>query len=183
MTAPKTRHPRLVRRMAMPVLPDILGPNLRVVFCGSAAGAASAARGAYYAGPGNRFWRILAETGLTPRRLEPAEFPAMLAWGIGLTDIVKTASGADADLPRAAYDVDGLVARIRACRPRLVAFNGKNAAAAFYRRPNAALGYGRAERVEGFPPVWVLPSTSGAASGAWNAACWHALAAAAAALD
>ena len=169
--------------MAMPVLPDVLGPDLRVVFCGSAAGAVSAARGAYNAGPGNRFWRILAETGLTPRRLAPAEFPAVLAWGIGLTDIVKTASGSDADLPRAAYDVDGLIARIRACRPRLVAFNGKNAAAAFYRRPSAALGYGPGEQVAGFPPVWVLPSTSGAAFGVWNAACWYALARAVADLD
>jgi len=167
----------------MPVLPDVLRPGLRVVFCGSAAGAVSAARCEYYAGPGNRFWRILAETGLTPHRLEPAEFRAVLAFGIGLTDIVKTASGADADLPRAAYDVAGLAERIRACRPRMVAFNGKNAAAAFYRRPSAGLGYGRAEPVDGFPPVWVLPSTSGAASGAWNAAYWHALAREAAALD
>jgi double-stranded uracil-DNA glycosylase len=34
------------------VLPDVLGPGLRVVFCGTAAGAVSAVRGAYYAGPG-----------------------------------------------------------------------------------------------------------------------------------
>ena len=55
-------------------MPDVLRPGLRLVICGSAAGAVSAARGAYYAGPGNKFWRILAEVGLTPRRLEPSEF-------------------------------------------------------------------------------------------------------------
>lgn len=180
------RNSRLVGSSAVhdtPILPDVLCPGLRVVFCGTAAGAVSAARGAYYAGPGNRFWRILAETGLTPRRLQPAEFRALPAFGIGLTDIVKTAFGADADLPRAAYDVGAFVARIRACRPRLVAFNGKNAAAAFYCRPSAGLNYGRAKSVDDFPPVWVLPSTSGAASGAWSAACWHELALEAAALD
>jgi len=56
------------------VLPDVLRPGLRLVICGSAASAVSAARGAYYAGPGNKFWRILAETGLTPHQLEPARF-------------------------------------------------------------------------------------------------------------
>lgn len=40
---------------APPVLPDLLRPGLRVVFCGTAAGAASALSGAYYAGRGNRF--------------------------------------------------------------------------------------------------------------------------------
>ncbi len=51
------------------VLLDLLRPGLRVVFCGTAAGAVSAAKGAYYAGPGNRFWPMLAKTGLTPRQL------------------------------------------------------------------------------------------------------------------
>ena len=50
----------------MSVLPDVLVPGLAVVFCGSAVGAASARRRAYYAGPGNAFWRTLSEVGLTP---------------------------------------------------------------------------------------------------------------------
>lgn len=37
------------------ILPDRLGPGLRVVFCGTAAGAVSARKGHYYAGPGNLF--------------------------------------------------------------------------------------------------------------------------------
>ncbi|NIR58662.1 MAG: mismatch-specific DNA-glycosylase, partial [Gammaproteobacteria bacterium] len=35
----------------MAVLPDVLAENLDIVFCGSAAGRVSAARGAYYAHP------------------------------------------------------------------------------------------------------------------------------------
>src|SRR3546814_13773735 len=50
-----------------PVLPDVLAPGLRLVFCGSAAGRKSAELGAYYAGPGNKFWPTLYEIGLTPR--------------------------------------------------------------------------------------------------------------------
>ncbi len=160
--------------MAPPhVLPDLLRPGLRVVICGSAAGAVSAARGAYYAGPGNKFWQMLAEVGLTPRRLDPAEFREVLNFGIGLTDLVKTHSGSDAVLPRAADDVAGLIARIRSARPRLVAFNGKRAAAAFYSRSGRDVGYGPGPPIADFPPIWVLPSTSGAACGSWSDAPWR----------
>jgi TDG/mug DNA glycosylase family protein len=155
------------------VLPDVLRPGLRVVFCGSAAGAVSAARGAYYAGPGNKFWRILAEVGLTPRRLDPGEFREVLNFGIGLTDLVKTHSGSDAVLPRESNDVAGLIARIRSVRPRLVGFNGKRAAAAFYGRTGRDVGYGPGPPLADFPPIWVLPSTSGAACGSWSDAPWR----------
>ena len=93
------------------VLPDLLVPGLRLVICGSAAGAVSAARGAYYAGPGNKFWRVLAEIGLTPHLMEPHEFRALVNFGIGLTDLVKTASGSDASLPRAANALPGSAPR------------------------------------------------------------------------
>jgi double-stranded uracil-DNA glycosylase len=158
------------------ILPDVLCPGLRLVICGSAAGAVSAVRGAYYANPTNRFWRILAETGLTPRRLEPVEFRAVLGFGIGLTDIAKTASGSDASLPRNADDVSGFVERIRLARPRMVAFNGKRAASVFYGVPSAMLTYGPGAPRGDFPPVWILPSTSGAAARAWSHEPWHALA-------
>jgi double-stranded uracil-DNA glycosylase len=158
------------------VLPDMLRPGLRLVICGSAAGAVSATHGAYYAGPGNRFWRTLFEVGLTPRRLEPHEFRDLPGFGIGLTDLVKTASGRDADLPREANDIAGLMARIRLASPARLAFNGKRAAAVFYGRPTRAVSYGPGPSVPDFPPVWVLPSTSGAAVGAWSIEPWRQLA-------
>jgi TDG/mug DNA glycosylase family protein len=163
------------------VLPDVLRPGLRLVICGSAAGAVSAARGAYYAGPGNKFWRILAETGLTARQLVPAEFRALPGFGIGLTDMCKTASGSDAELPRDADDVAGFITRIRRVQPGTVAFNGKRAAAVFYNVSSAGLIYGPGALCGDFPPVWILPSTSGAASRAWTSEPWHALARAVAA--
>ena len=158
------------------VLPDVLRPGLRLVICGSAAGTVSAARGAYYAGPGNRFWRTLFEVGLTPRRLEPHEFHELPAFGIGLTDLVKTVAGRDAGLPPQANDVAGLMAKIRLVAPSHVAFNGKRAAAAFYGRPTRDVAYGLGPAVAGFPPIWVLPSTSGAAIGVWTIEPWRQLA-------
>jgi TDG/mug DNA glycosylase family protein len=158
------------------VLPDLLAPGLRIVFCGTAASAASAARGAYYAGRGNRFWPILAETGLTPRLLAPEEFPLLPSFGIGLTDLAKHASGADADLATGSFDRDGLIGRIRAVDPGTLAFNGKRAAAEFYGLPTARIAYGEAPPVAGMPPIFVLPSTSRAANGNWDAGIWHAFA-------
>jgi TDG/mug DNA glycosylase family protein len=159
------------------ILADMLRPGLRVVFCGTAAGAVSAAKGAYYAGPGNRFWTILAKTGLTPRQLRPEEFAQVLDFGIGLTDVAKTVSGADADLPADAFDRIGLIARMREVLPAYLAFNGKKAAATALGRPTRLLRYGPVLDVPNLPPVVVLPSTSGAASGFWDPAPWIALAA------
>lgn len=160
------------------ILPDVLRPGLRVVFCGTAAGTASARAGAYYAGPGNRFWPILHETRLTPRLLAPSEFRLLPGFGIGLTDVCKTASGADRDIAPAAFDPARLQAVLDEIRPGLVAFTSKTAARrALGLSGSAPLGYGPAAAPLGRTPVWVLPSTSGAARGHWDAGPWHALAA------
>lgn len=73
----------------MSVLRDVLVSDLRIVFCGTAAGFASAKQRAYYAGPGNAFWRTLFEVGLTPRLLEPAQYHIVPQYGLGLTDLAN----------------------------------------------------------------------------------------------
>jgi TDG/mug DNA glycosylase family protein len=161
------------------ILPDVIVPGLRGVFCGSAAGTASARAGAYYAGPGNRFWSILHETGLTPRRLAPADFPLLPEWGIGLTDVCKTAHGMDREIPAAAFDPARLRAVLDEVRPHAIAFNGKKAArVAFGLRAGEPIDLGPARHPLGATPAWVLPSTSGANARYWDPAPWYALAAA-----
>lgn len=155
------------------VLPDLLRPGLRLVFCGTAAGTASARAGAYYAGPGNSFWPTLAYVGLTPRELVPAEFELLPEYGIGLTDLCKVRHGSDAEVGTAEFDVDGLHARIAAAEPERLAFNGKNAARAALERQVA---YGCQDEPFGGAEVWVLPSTSGAARGHWDVEPWEELA-------
>lgn len=71
------------RLMILPVLPDILRPGLRLIVCGTAAGRAWAARKAYYAGRGNRFWEVIHRVGLTPELLSPEDCPTLLQYGIG----------------------------------------------------------------------------------------------------
>lgn len=155
------------------VLPDVLLPGLRVVFCGTAAGTASARAGAYYAGRGNAFWATLHATGLTPVRLSPGEFERLPTFGIGLTDICKVLHGSDQEVGTGEFDVAGLEARIAAVEPANLAFNGKNAARGALGR---SVDYGpQPERIGG-AAVWVLPSTSGAARRYWDVGPWRELA-------
>ena len=154
-------------------LPDLLRPGLQVVFCGTAAGTASARARAYYAGPGNAFWRTLYATGLTPRQLAPSEYERLLGYAIGLTDLCKVRYGSDAEVGTAEFDVDGLRERIAAVEPAFVAFNGKNAAQGALERQ---VGLGpQPERIGG-ATVWVLPSTSATARRYWDIDPWQELA-------
>lgn len=156
------------------LLDDVLTPGLRVVFCGTALGEASARAKAYYAGPGNAFWATLHETGLTPRRLRPDEYRRLPEFGIGLTDICKVRSGSDEAVGTDAFDAGRLVAQLERARPVWLAFNGKNAARGALGRP---IDYGvQRDRLAG-ARVFVLPSTSGAARRYWDVGRWQELAA------
>jgi double-stranded uracil-DNA glycosylase len=154
------------------VLPDLLPPGLRVVFCGTAAGSASARAKAYYAGPGNAFWRALHETGMTPVQLDPTEFPRLPEFGIGLTDICKVLHGSDLEVGTAEFDVAGLAARVTKAEPAHLAFNGKNAARGALERD---VEYGPQPEQIGGATIWVLPSTSGAARRFWTIEPWQDL--------
>lgn len=155
------------------VLPDVLQSGLTLVFCGTAAGNRSAAEGAYYAHPGNLFWRALYQSGLTPRLLAPAEFPQLPHYGIGLTDLAKHHIGNDNQLPRDAFNAPALVAKIEHYAPRLLAFTSKNGARTAL---GHAVDYGLQTDTIGSTKVVVLPSPSGQARGHWNIAPWLALA-------
>lgn len=156
------------------VLPDVLAPNLQIVFCGTAAGNESARQGAYYAHPGNKFWRTLHHIGLTPNQLRPAEFPSVLAYGIGLTDLAKFVSGTDDQLRADDFDVPTLAAKLALFQPRVLAFTSKNAGSIFLRSKRIA--FGRQPDLFGSTTVFVLPSPSGLAIRTWDVRHWQATA-------
>ena len=164
------------------VLPDVLRQGLITVFCGSAVGFTSAKVGAYYARTGNRFWHILQEAGFTDRRLSPEEYPQVLGYDLGLTDLAKREYGNDSDLSRNAYRPSALREKIERFRPRFLAFTAKTPARAFFRDqfgatlPTGPEGYGLQPQVVGETRLWVLPSTSGRAQTFWDPKPWHALA-------
>ncbi len=156
------------------VLEDLLADGLRIIFCGTRPGTASAIRQAYYAKPGNRFWRTLHEVGLTPRLFAPEEYPLLLPLGIGLTDLAKSSAGQDSTLAADELHIDRLRASLERHKPRCIAFTSKNAAQLALGRRN--LRFGQQEEPFCGIETHVLPSTSGLATSHWNIAPWQALA-------
>ncbi|WP_217438497.1 mismatch-specific DNA-glycosylase [Fertoeibacter niger] len=159
------------------MLADHLAPGLAIIFCGTAVGAASARAGHYYAGPGNLFWPLLAETGLTPRKLAPQEDHLLPGFGLGLTDLAKGVAGQDAAIPRAAYTPERVLALALRWQPRALAFT--SLAAARIGLGNRHLCAGRLEADVRLPGValWSLPSPSGLARGHFRRGPWDDLAA------
>jgi double-stranded uracil-DNA glycosylase len=140
-------------------VPDVLGPGVRVVFCGINPGHWSARAGAAFANPRNDFWRLLHAAGFTPRVLEPAEQQELLAYGVGLTNAVRRTTRGSGDLRRA--DFAGARERLeeiaRTYRPRAIGFVGKTAYTGTFREPCT---HGLQERRLGGTALYVLPSTS-----------------------
>lgn len=140
-------------------VPDVLGPGLRIVFCGINPGRRSAAAGAHFANPRNDFWRLLADAGLTPRVLAPGEQEQMLALGYGLTNAAVRTTKGSSELRRA--DFAGAAERLeriaRELRPGVIAFVGKAAYEGAFREKPAL---GLQERSLASTPLFVLPSTS-----------------------
>ena len=142
-------------------IPDVLADGLDVVFCGINPSLASAALGAHFARPGNRFWPALHGAGFTPRQLDPSEQRELLSHGVGITNLVARATATAAELSRDEIraGADRLRRRVGRRRPRALAVLGIGA----YRT-----GFGaRAAQVGpqdvriGATIVWVLPNPSG----------------------
>lgn len=156
------------------IVPDVLRPGLALVLCGTAPSRASKEARAYYAHPGNIFWKTLFDVGLTPRQLAPQEYPLILEYGLGLTDLNKTEWGADADLNHAAFDVAAFTAKMEACRPRVVAFDSKFAATKFF--GSRSVAYGLQPDTLAGAHLFVVPSTSGRARMYFDLGPWRDLA-------
>jgi TDG/mug DNA glycosylase family protein len=128
-------------------------------FCGINPGFRSAAAGAHFANPRNDFWRLLADSGITPRKLEPQEQWKMPELGLGLTNAAYRTTRGSSDLRRG--DFAGAAKRLesvaRELRPKTIAFVGKAAYEGTFReRP--ALGLQARKLDES--ALFVLPSTS-----------------------
>src|SRR6185437_16103444 len=140
-------------------VPDVLAPDLGVVFVGINPGRVSAAARAHFANPRNDFWRLLHAARLTSRLYRPEEQFALLEEGIGVTNAAYRTTPGSSDLRRG--DFAGSAERLerfaRELHPAWIAFVGKEAyRGAFGER--AELGV--QERTLGATRLFVLPSTS-----------------------
>jgi double-stranded uracil-DNA glycosylase len=142
-------------------VPDVLAPDLAVVFVGINPGLWSGAVGHHFARPGNRFWKALYRSEFTDRQLRPEDEAELLERGLGITNLAaRTTATADEltndELRDGTRELDR---RLAPLRPRFVAVLGIGAYRTAFQRPRAALGP-QDERL-GASRLWVLPNPSG----------------------
>jgi double-stranded uracil-DNA glycosylase len=142
-------------------IPDVIAPDLTVLFCGINPGLWSAATGYHFARPGNRFWPALHRGGFTPRQLRPDEQTELLAYGLGITNVVNRGTARADELTSAELVTGGraLAARLRRYRPAWLAVLGIGAYRVAFSKPRVALRR-QPEPIAGVP-VWLLPNPSG----------------------
>jgi len=148
-------------------LRDRIAPGVRVLLVGINPGVRSAQTGHHFAGPSNRFWRLLFESGLVPERISHRDDVRLPEWGLGVTNLVARPSPG-IDVLRRAEFIEGwhvLEKKIDRFRPQIVAFVGVT----IYRSLLKVLGAKGTTAIEpGFQHatvhdarIFVLPNPSG----------------------
>ncbi len=142
-------------------VPDIIAPDLHVLFCCINPGLYSAAVGHHFARPGNRFWPTLHAAGFTDRVLSPFEERALLDLGFGISNVVDRSSASAEELTVEEFVQGGrrLEKKVARYCPRFVAFLGVMAYRTAFGRKHAQVG--RQEERLAKSAIWVLPNPSG----------------------
>ena len=151
---------------------DLVGPGLRLLFVGINPSLWTAATGAHFARPGNRFYAALhlaalhlagitarvfdASSGMTDR--DRAE---LVARGVGITNLVRRATARADELTVKELRAGGRALRefVVRHRPRVVAVAGITAYRQAFGEPGAAAGR-QPDSFEG-AVLWVVPNPSG----------------------
>ena len=155
-------------------LRDRIAPGVRVLFVGINPGVRSATVGHHFAGPSNRFWKLLYESGLVTERIGYLDDDRLGEWGYGITNLVPRATPGIGDLRPVEYTAGwrALERKIRGHKPAVVALVGVTLYRAILplvarRRALPAVGRRRAVRlgaqritIHG-ATVFVLPNPSG----------------------
>jgi double-stranded uracil-DNA glycosylase len=150
--------------LILPPLRDCIRPPLRLLFVGINPGIRSAQTGHHFAGPSNRFWKLLHASGLVPEPIGYLDDRRLPEWGFGITNLVpRPTPGIDTLRPgEYAAGERALRRKIRRAKPPVVALVGVTLyRALFKRKPGEAVALGlQQERLEG-SRVFVLPNPSG----------------------
>lgn len=150
-----------LRAAVRKTVPDVIAPDLRLLFCGINPGLYTAAIGHHFGRPGNRFWPALHAGGFTPRVFSPFEEDQLLALGYGITNLVERATNLASELKPDELRAGGrrLLRKLARYRPRYIAVLGVTSFRIAFERPLADVG--RQPEPLGDTPVWLLPNPSG----------------------
>lgn len=143
------------------VVPDVIGPDLQILFCGINASLYSAAVGHHFARPGNRFWKTLYWAGFTDRLFSPAEDRELLELGYGVTNIVDRATARADELSSTELILgyQALAAKVERYKPRFLAILGISAYRTAFQHSKAKMG--QQDKKLHQTIIWVLPNPSG----------------------
>ncbi|MEH7442203.1 G/U mismatch-specific DNA glycosylase [Bacillus sp. JJ1122] len=146
----------------MEPIADHLRKNLDVIFVGFNPSIRSSETGHHYANPNNRFWRILFESGITPRKYVTTEDYKLLELGYGMTNIVARPTKAADEITKEEYlqGKQELKRKIETYHPKIVCFVGKGVYQQYSGKKE--LHWGRQEEsVVSGTIDFVAPSSSG----------------------
>lgn len=146
---------------------DLWAPGVRLLFVGINPGLWTAATGAHFARPGNRFYPALAAAGITEYEIRagggmrPEDRAHLLDRGVGITNLVSRATARADELAAAEFRAGAaaLDERVALWRPAVVAVAGVGAYRAGFGRPKASAGR-QDEKIAG-AQLWVVPNPSG----------------------
>ncbi|MDH6676075.1 TDG/mug DNA glycosylase family protein [Rhodococcus sp. LBL1] len=148
-------------------VPDLIGPGCRLLFVGINPGLWTAATGAHFARPGNRFYPALLRAGIVDRPIDPTagmsddDRDLLVSRGVGITNLVARATARADELTADELRDGGLRLRrlVSELRPRVVAVAGITAYRAAFGVRKAVKGR-QAGDFEG-AELWVVPNPSG----------------------
>ena len=148
-------------------VPDLVGPDLRLLFVGINPGLWTAATQTHFASPSNRFYPALYAAGILSEPMSAsdgmtdADRDLLRSRGIGITNIVRRATARASELTDDELRAGGLelVETVRRTRPRVLAIAGITAYRVAFGQRKAVLGR-QPEPLEG-AEVWVVPNPSG----------------------
>lgn len=149
-------------------LTDRIQPGVRVMFVGINPGVRSAQTGHHFAGPSNRFWKLLYESRLVPEPMTWADDGRLPEYGYGITNLVARPSPG-IDVLRPTEYIDGwriLEQKIVRFRPEVLALVGVTLYRAILpligtERPPRRIPPGRQATVVHGARIFVLPNPSG----------------------
>lgn len=142
-------------------LPDLVAPDLKVLFCGVNPGLSSARTQQHFHNRSNRFWKVLYLAGFTSRQLKPSESTEILKYGCGLTTAVSRPTLGVQDLKAHEFTeaASSLKEKVTRYSPKHLAFIGKTAYAGITKE--RVIPWGQQPYKLGDAQIWVLPNTSG----------------------
>jgi len=148
-------------------VPDLIGPDLRLLFVGINPGLWTAASQTHFAHPGNRFYPALLHAGIIDRDIDRGngmtdeDRAHLLDRGIGITNVVRRTTAKASELTTAELRDGGEQLRcfVAEHRPGVVAVAGITAYRTAFRLPKATMGE-QPGNFEG-SRLWVVPNPSG----------------------